>query len=416
MTKLLTDISIRNLKPGPKPREVPVGGARGLYLWIGTKGVKSFIMRYRINGKPQRLTLGRWLPPEGEENDPQVGDPHMSLASARKLANDTMLQISRGRDPAAIKREDKQSKQQATADTFEAITNKYFKHAGNKLRSATVRYGALKKRVFPVIGQRPISEIRRGDIIDLLRTIEEEAGPVMADRTLAYMRKVFNHHAFQDEKFNSPIVRGMAEFLGFESVARDRILNDDEIRDIWISAGEVEGPFGALVKFLLLTGARRTEAAAMTWAEVKDGDWTLPAARNKVMVDFVRPLSKAAQAVLDARPRINEFVFTTGRSSFSGFSKAKREFDEACGVTDWTLHDLRRTARSLLSRKECNVTPDLAEIALGHKLPGVRGVYDRHQYQEEKQQAFEALAALIDRIVSPPADNVVQFSQAAGED
>jgi integrase len=107
-------------------------------------------------------------------------------------------------------------------------------------------------------------------------------------------------------------------------------------------------------------------------------------------------------------------VFTTGRSSFSGFSKAKKDFDKACGVTDWTLHDLRRTARSLLSRRECNVTSDLAEIALGHKLPGVRGVYDRHQYQEEKLQAFEALAALIDRIVNPPPGKVLPF-QKAGE-
>jgi integrase len=406
--KPLTDISIRNLKPEAMPREVAVGGAHGLYLWIGTKGVKSFIMRYRLKGKPQRLTLGRWIPPEHRET---MGD-HMTLESARTQAAYTMSQVSQGLDPAATKRDDKHAKQQAAAETFEVVTNKYFEHVGNKkLRSAADRYAALQRRVFPVIGKKPMTEIRRSDINDLLRKIEKEAGPVMAHRTLAYMRKVFNWYAFENEKFESPIVRGTAGFLGFESVARDRILNDDEIRAVWKVDGST---FAALVKFLLLTGARRTEAAAMTWAEVKDGDWTLPAARNKVDDDFIRPLSKAAKAILDDRPKIegNPYVLSTGRSFLSGFSKAKREFDEACGVTDWTLHDLRRTARSLLSRKECKVTPDLAEIALGHKLPGVRGVYDRHQYQEEKRQAFEALAALIERVVSPPADNVVQFPQA----
>jgi integrase len=428
MPKTLTDIRIRNLKPGPTPREVAVGGARGLYLWIGASGARSFVVRYRINGRPQKLTLGRWVPPEDRreaKTDPQLGDP-LSLAAARKLAADTLLQLGRGRDPAAVKRDDRQAREQAQADTFEAITDEYFRRVAgmrgdaesfdrSKLRSAAHRYAALRKHVFPVIGNKPVSEIRRGDINRLLDRVEDEAGIVMADRVLSFIRIVFNWHAIRDEKFNSPIVKGMARTKPNER-ARQRILNDDELRAIWKVAGEDKGPFGPLLRFLLLTGARRNEAAAMTWAEVQNGNWTLPAVRNKTKVDFVRPLSKKAQAILDDRPRVegNPFVFSLGRASFSGFSKAKKDFDKACGVTDWTLHDLRRTARSLLSRRECNVTSDLAEIALGHKLPGVRGVYDRHQYQEEKQQAFEALAALIDRIINPPSANVVAF-QKAGE-
>src|SRR5262249_4511326 len=145
--------------------------------------------------------------------DPQVGDP-ISLASARKLAAETMLQLSRGRDPGAIKRDDKEARRQAAADTFETITNEYFRRVAgmkddgenrsfdrNKLRSAADRYAALKKRVFPVIGKKPMTEIRRGDIIRLLDTIEDEAGLVMADRVLAYIRKIFNWHAIRDEKF-----------------------------------------------------------------------------------------------------------------------------------------------------------------------------------------------------------------------
>ena len=164
----------------------------------------------------------------------------------------------------------------------------------------------------------------------------------------------------------------------------------------------MNGPFGAFVKFLLLTSARRNEAAKMVWSEVVGTDWTLPACRNKTKADLTRPLSKAAQDVLAALPRFasSPFVFTaSGRRPLRGFSVAKQKLDRECGVTGWTLHDCRRTARSLLSR--AGVNADIAERCLGHAISGVRGVYDRHRYRDEMLHAFEALATLIERIVNP---------------
>ena len=124
------------------------------------------------------------------------------------------------------------------------------------------------------------------------------------------------------------------------------------------------------------------------------------------------PLSAAAQAELAKLPHIGKlgFVFTTGGDSpIGGFSKFKQRFDVACGVTGWTLHDLRRTARSLMSR--AGVSSDHAERCLGHVMLGVRGTYDRHEYHEEKRHAFEALAAQIERIVNPQ-ENVVPLRGA----
>jgi integrase len=247
--------------------------------------------------------------------------------------------------------------------------------------------------------------------VRLLDRIEDENGPVMADRTLAYVRKVMNWHASRSDEFRSPIVRGMARTSGKER-ARARILNDDELRAIWTAAEATPSPFSAFVKFLLLTGARRSEASDMTWTEVSEGDWTLPAARNKVKVELIRPLSTAARAELAKLPLVGKrgFVFTTGGDSpLGGFSKFKRRLDATCGVTDWTFHDLRRTARSLMSR--AGVPSDHAERCLGHVMPGVRGTYDRHEYQEEKRRAFEALAAQIERIVNPK-ENVVPLRGA----
>jgi integrase len=171
------------------------------------------------------------------------------------------------------------------------------------------------------------------------------------------------------------------------------------------------GPFGAFIKFLLLTGARRSEASGLIWDEITDGVWLLPAARNKVKQELARPLSATAQGVVDGVPKLGRYVFTfDGARPIGGFSKLKARLDDSAGVRDWTLHDLRRTARSLLSR--AGVAPDIAEICLGHVLTGVRGTYDRHEYHEEKKQAFEALAVQIARIVHS-RDDVVMLRGAS---
>src|SRR5215211_5757819 len=104
-----------------------------------------------------------------------------------------------------------------------------------------------------------------------------------------------NWHASRSDEFRSPIVRGMARTSGKER-ARARVLSDDELRAVWQGAEGATGSFGAFVQFLLLTGARRSEAAAMMWGELAGADWTLPAARNKVKVDLIRPLSAPALA------------------------------------------------------------------------------------------------------------------------
>jgi integrase len=400
--KTLTDIAIRALKPGSARREIPDPGARGLYVVVQPSGAKSFAVRYRYAGKPRKLTL-------------QAG---ISLAAARRAAADALYQLEQGHDPSMARRHAKQAQRLAAADTFKAIAEEYQKREGGRLRSAHWQRGALERLVHPTLGDRPIADIRRSEIIRLLDKIEEgkplgvKGGPVMADRTLAIVRKIFNWHATRSDDFRSPIVRGMARTNGKER-ARERTLSDDELRRVWQAAEAGEGPFERLVQFLLLTAARRSEAAAMTWQELDSTDWTLSASRNKTKVDLVRPLSTAAQAVLARVPRLAgcPFVFSTdGRRALNGFAHFKRRFDARCGVTGWTLHDLRRTARSLMSR--AGVNADHAERCLGHVIGGVRATYDRHEYHGEKLRAFEALAAQIDRVIHP-RDNVTALPPRA---
>jgi integrase len=264
--------------------------------------------------------------------------------------------------------------------------------------------------------------LKRSHISRMLDEIADENGARMADLVLAYVRKAFNWYEVNghDDDFTSPVVRGMARLKPSDR-ERERVLSDDEIRDVWAALDTIIEPacFPAYVKTLLLTATRRGESADMATTELEDEIWTIPAARYKTKRDHVIPLSALARkltaSAAPAKPAKNaHFVFSTtgGKKPFSGFSKSKTALDKAIAelreregrppMESWTLHDLRRTARTLLAR--AGVRDDIAERCLGHVIKGVEKVYNRYAYLDEKRAAFEALAALVSRILNPTAN------------
>jgi integrase len=461
-TSGLTDFAIQNLTPKKGKGGVLMSWeksdskAKGLRVYVGVSGAKSFIMRFRTNGKLQKLTLGPYSPDEARKDGkepvaPKVGDP-LTLAAARMLAAETLLRKNRGFDPVAEKRLSKEAKQQAAENTFEAIAIQYmrrecgikFEKDGtpsfdpSKKRSGPEQYRMLQRQVLPSLGDKPVTEIKKSDIVRLLDKLADgelkndkgkriEGGEIAADRCLALVRRILNWHAARSDDFRPPLLKGLARTKTSER-ARERILSDAELRIVWETAGEDAGPFGALVKFLLLTGARRAEAAEMPWSEIDGTDWVLPPARDKVKKGIIRPLSEAARTVLEARPKIEgcEYVFSNdGGRPLTGYSKPKARLDAAVlaalrkgdpkakALPNWTLHDLRRTARSLLAR--AGVSTEVAEQCLGHKRKGVEGVYNRYAYAVEMKAAYEDLAAVIQWIVNPPTGSNVLPFQKAGE-
>jgi integrase len=403
MARGLTDIAIRNLRPGPTRQEIPDPAARGLYCIVEPSGFKSFAVRFRFNGKARKLSLG-----------------NVSLSAARKAAANALHEVQQGRDPSAAKKLARAERRAIEADTLTNIVERYFEIVcglrrdgdrptfNDNHRTAARRLRDFERLVLPVLGSRPVAEIRRSEIVNLLDKIEIGNGPVMADRVLGVVRSVFNWHAARSDDFRPPIVRGMARTKGSER-ARQRILTDDEIRRVWL---DDEGPFSALTRFILLTSARRQEAALMTWNEVRDGVWELPAARNKTKLPLSRPLSRKALEVIEGQRRDGSvFVFSTsGKRPLQNFTRLKRQLDERSGTEGWTIHDLRRTARSLMSR--AGVNADHAERCLGHVIGGVRQTYDRYDFKLEMAHAFEALAAQIELIVTPPKGNVTALRKS----
>jgi integrase len=357
----------------------------GFGLMVTKGGHRSFVYQYRAGGRSRRMTF----PCE------------MGLEKARKEAKKALGGVASGGDPLQERR-----REAAEAEnTLQSICEEYLRRDGRKLRICNRIEATLERLVYPRLGARQIDTITRSEIVRLLDKIEDERGPVMADQVLAYVRRIMNWHAARSDDFRSPIVRGMARTKP-RQLARERILDDDELRAVWKAAEAFPGPFGYMVRFILLTAVRRNEAAHMVDTELSNGAWIIPGARYKTKLDHVIPLSQAARDLLAQIPRIKgvKYIFTTGSEAIGGFSKFKEDFDEECSATGWTIHDLRRTARSLMSR--AGVDSDHAERCLGHVIGGVRGTYDRNAYYDEKKRAFEALANQIDRILSP-ADNVI---------
>jgi integrase len=195
-----------------------------------------------------------------------------------------------------------------------------------------------------------------------------------------------------------------------EKKARDRILSDDEIRAVW-NACTGMNTFGALVRVLLLTGQRKDKLATLRWPDIVDGVWTVATEeREKGNIGKVK-LPQLALDVIAAQPRTSSaYVFSSRGGPFSSFSQCKAALDKKvpADMPGWVLHDLRRTARSLMSR--IGVHDSHAERVLGHAIGGVKGVYDRHPYFTEKSEALQKLAVCIEQIINPPSTtNVVEL-------
>jgi integrase len=194
---------------------------------------------------------------------------------------------------------------------------------------------------------------------------------------------------------------------------RDRILDNNELRSVW-HAAQGAGTYGALIRLALLTGQRREKLLTMRWTDIgDDGVWTIPTEeREKGNLDQVK-LPKAALDIIHAQPRIvgNDYVLA-GRITgpIRGLGKPKRQLDAKLpAMPHWQFHDLRRTSRSLMSR--AGVPREISERVLGHRVGNsIEQIYDRHEYADEKADALQRLAALINGIVTAPPANVVQLT------
>ena len=384
MAKTMSDKGVAALKPRASRYAKPDPELRGHWIRVQPSGAKSFCAVTRNpDGKQLWTTIG---PTDS-----------MSIEAAREKARAMLTRVRAGL-PAV----------EARGETLDSVIDNWLKRYVDKqgLRSRDKIIDVLDRHISTDFRAREFIAICRSDITALLDEIEDDHGARQADYVLAIIRTIMNWFATRHDDYNVPLVRGMGRR---EKKGRDRILTDDELRAVW-KAAEANGTFGALVRMLLLTAQRLDKVNTMKWTDISPMKWpsnTPPVweiateLREKENAGALQ-LPQAALAILDELPRYaeNPYVFAgQGNKPICRSGSYKKNFDAKLpkDMERWTLHDLRRTARSLMSR--AGVSSEHAERVMGHAIGGVEGVYDRYRYADEKAEALQKLANLIDGIV-----------------
>jgi integrase len=280
-------------------------------------------------------------------------------------------------------------------------------------RTAELYDHVLNDLVLPAWRGRSVQDVRRRDVIALVERIATDR-PVLANRTVAVVHKFFAWMLSRDMIAASPVV-GVER--PHKEVPRQRTLTDAELVALW-RACEGEGPYGAAVRLLILTGARRNEVGQMAWDELNLSHrvWLLPADRSKNKRSHTVPLSRQACVILDNQPRFVgcNYIFSMhGRGPIGDWDGAKKRISAKAGIDakTWGLHDVRRTMASGLQAMGVSVA--VIEKALNHAsgtFRGIVGVYQLHEYEDEIQTALQRWADHVERLVTgKPAAKVVKF-------
>jgi integrase len=363
----------------------------GFGVKITPKGRKVFVVLYRTGGagsKLRKYTIG----PYGR----------VTLHQARVAAQKVFAAKLEGRDPAAEKRE---AKRRVVADRVEDLLESFIAQHLSQNRSAGEVSRLLRREIGKAWTSKSIHEITKRDVVEVISAIEQRGAPVAANKTLKSIKTFLRWCVGRAVLDQSP-ADGVP--LPTKEVARDRVLDDQELTQVILAARKVGGPYGGIVELLALTGQRREEVAGLSWEELdlKQRVWTIPKSRTKNAKVHVVHLCEQSLDVLKRARRQGPLVFSLlGTKPFQEFSKAKSVLDQLSGVSGWRLHDLRRTCVSGMAR--LGVAPHVADKILNHQsgtISGVAAVYQRHEFLAERRAALDLWGAHIGRLIGETHD------------
>jgi integrase len=361
-------------------------GCPGFGVKVTPKGRKVFIVLYRTGGAGSRLrkyTIG----PYGR----------VTLHQARVTGQKVFAAKLEGRDPAAEKRA---ARRRIVADRVEDLLETFIAQRLSQNRSGGEIARLLRREIGNSWAGRSIHEISKRDVVEVVTAIEQRGTPIAANKALK-ATKTFLRWCVGRAVLDQSPAEGVP--LPSKEVARDRVLDDNELAQVILAARKIVGPYGGIVELLALTGQRREEVARLQWEELDLARrlWTLPKSRTKNAKAHLVHLSEQSMAVLTHADHRGPYVFSLlGTKPFPGFSRAKRQLDQLSGVTGWRLHDLRRTCVSGMAR--LGIAPHVADKILNHQsgtISGVAAVYQRHEFLAERQQALERWGIHISQIL-----------------
>jgi integrase len=374
----------------------------GFGVKVTPRGRKVFIVLYRTGGagsKLRKYTIG----PYGR----------VTLHQARVAAQKVFAAKLEGRDPAAEKRE---SKRRVVADRVEDLLNTFIEQRLSQNRSGPEIARLLRREIGKAWAGRSIREIGKRDVVEVISAVEQRGAPVAANKALKSIKTFLRWCVGRAILDQSP-AEGVPSPA--KEVARDRVLSDDELARVILTARQINDRYGGIVELLALTGQRREEVARLAWDELDltRRVWTIPKSRTKNAKPHVVQLSDQSIAVLKRVEKQGPYVFAVhGTKPFQNFAVAKRKLDELSKVTGWRLHDLRRTCVSGMARLE--IAPHIADKILNHQsgtISGVAAVYQRHEFLRERKIALERWGAHVAKTIMEAAGERQRTKRVTGK-
>lgn len=366
---------------------VPGYGAR-----LRAGGHTSWVFQFRIGGRQRRITIGLVSA--------------IKATDARATASRFYARVKLGQDPSAVK----EAALAAQDETVGATIDGYLERQRERLRPRS--FDGTRRHLLThakPLHHLPLTAVDRRAIARLIAGLGVSRGPSAANDTLKDLCALYAWAVREGLADTNPA----AGANRFPERSRERTLSDAEISAVWRATAS-DDPYSALVRLLMLTGARREELGALRWDEVDLDARTisLPPARTKNNRPHVIPLSDRAFAIVDAQPRDSEHVF--GPGGFSSWSRGKADLDARSGTAGWRLHDLRRTLSTRL-HEDLLQPPHLIEATLGHAIGGIASVYNRSSYISERRRVLEMWSEHLASIVEgrPAKANVVALTRPA---
>lgn len=427
MKRTLNDRMIKALKPAPagtryEVKDIVVPGFR---VRVTDKGQRTYMLRARYPGMVH-------------SNRREIGDcGAITLEVARNKARRWLELIKQGIDPQLEEERSQQAEQRQRQNTFAAVAEDFIREKLPEERKGRETERDIRRELIPAWGKLPITAITDVNILDVIEA-KARTAPAQARNLLGTVKRLFSWTKNSRNRRRYGLTGSPAtdlkpaDIVGAKKTG-DRILSDIELFALWRAAKRMPYPIGPVYQLLVLTGLRLNEAADAQWPEFDLAGklWIIPKERMKGRNGTARahavPLVEAVHEILSELPRFDrgDFLFSTtaGASPVWVGSKVKARIDARMLRTlralarrrgenpvkvmlvPWRNHDIRRSVRSQLSRLK--VTEEAREAVLAHARPGLKGVYDLHDYLDEKREALELWAARLQALVKPAPTDVV---------
>ena len=395
---MLTDSKIKSLKP--KDKLYKVADRDGLYVSVTPSGTITFRYDYRFNGRRETLTIGKY------------GADGINLAEARDKLMIARKQVSEGISPAGEKRNQKNMIR--NADRFSSFAEKYLEDVKLAESTKALRVATYERDIKSTFGNRLMTEISTDEIRRHCNKIKDRGAPSTAIFVRDLIANVYRYAIQRGHKFANP-----ADEIANSSIAtfkkRERVLTPREIKLFFNTLEETQSDFALkkAVKFILLTMVRKGELVNATWDEVdfKNKVWTIPAERMKAKrahnvylseqaIDLIvafQIYSEGSPYLLPGRinrrqPIANSSLNRVIANCIKFINKNEQRID------DFTVHDLRRTGSTLLH--EMGFNSDWIEKSLAHEQQGVRAVYNKAEYAEQRKEMMQRWADQVDEWIN----------------